>query len=232
MWVKEPEHITFIEHLNNNKINYSYLKNHRTFHLHDLNEFVSIVDNKREAASGIAKLEEKFKVYDQSRKVSVITKRDMIKYGHKPKANTYETTILNKKIKFVLYSNSQYIKEFGSGTEAEFDPKERTVHINIKFLTFETVAHEIGHVFFQFVDKNVVQMKDEQIEEFYTEVISTNLFTFNSICFNVYSELLYIAGRILKKEQPFVMNSKVYTDENVKRLFELFSELDRGSNNE
>lgn len=81
-------------------------------------------------------------------------------------------TILDKQWKIKVLKTKPFVKLFGDDCVGMCDPNNKTIYYWYDGLTIPTIIHELVHAYTDELSFKELDLKDEQIEEFFCELVS------------------------------------------------------------
>lgn len=87
--------------------------------------------------------------------------------------------ILDRKWKVRFHTPSEYVKKVATDSKCEIDDELRTIDFDLQYLSHERAAHELGHCYAKERSLVETQLTQNQLEEFFCEIIGKHIKTIN-----------------------------------------------------
>lgn len=94
--------------------------------------------------------------------------------------------ILNKKWKIKVLNPTKYRKTIGEGSAAECHTEIKTIFIHQDSMDLKTIRHELGHAFCSELGMVELQLDEDQMEEFFCELLARHFDDVKEISERVY----------------------------------------------
>jgi hypothetical protein len=113
--------------------------------------------------------------------------------GVKKHPKSTRIVILDRKWKVTFHTPEEYLRKVADDSKAEIDYDNRTLDVDLQYLSHELIAHELTHSYAKERSINETEITLKQMEEFFCEVVGKHVKTINR-----QADILLRMGRKLK----------------------------------
>ncbi len=115
----------------------------------------------------------KFKSEYPDINLKVLFHDDLVSMGFNPAKlkKTVHLVLLGTRWKVFFMDFKQYLRTCGDGSAAITDIAKKVIYLNIRDCTIDTIRHELGHAYAATLSLTELQLDEDQVEEFFCELI-------------------------------------------------------------